>query len=361
VEEYGNQALIRFEIRDTGIGLAQATRSKIFDSFTQADDSTTRKYGGTGLGLTISKQLVQIMGGEIGMESQQNKGSLFWFTIIFEKTSVSPIPAPVVEESIDISNLDINILVAEDNKVNQYVTVYMLELIGAKSTVVEDGSLVIGELKKQDFDIILMDCHMPHMDGFDATRSIREYEKDYQKPAIPIIAVTANTMAGDRNNCLAVGMNDFISKPFKKQALYEILTKWLPNSNSVEESTKGISESIVPEIILDTKILEELNDINSSEKDDMLDKLLNLYMDKIPVQIDKLYQASIKKDSENLFKISHNIKSNSATIGAIQLTKIAKELETLGRSGSTENSEYMINNMKINYQQLEPLLKNYLK
>ncbi|MFK5970915.1 MAG: ATP-binding protein [Candidatus Marithrix sp.] len=374
VEECEDQILIRFEVRDTGIGLAQATRGKIFESFTQADDSTTRKYGGTGLGLTISKQLVQMMGGEIGMESQLDKGSLFWFTILFEKSEIAilPSPSPVQNKVEDISNLDINILMAEDNPVNQDVTVYMLELIGAKVTVVEDGNLVVEALSKQTFDIILMDCHMPNMDGFDATRNVRKYENNHPtRKTVPIIAVTANAMIGDRENCLAAGMNDFISKPFKKQALYNILKKWLPISSLIKQTTNSLPSNVLPQavvpivsneqdIILDEKILEELSNLGSAEKPDILDKLLNLYMDKMPSQIEKLYQANIEKDPEGLFKISHNIKSNSATIGAVQLARLAKELEILGRSGSIENTEQLIKDITTNYQQLEPLLKNYL-
>ncbi|MCK5877633.1 MAG: response regulator [Candidatus Marithrix sp.] len=366
VEERDHQTLIRFEVRDTGIGLAQTTKGKIFDSFTQADDSTTRKYGGTGLGLTISKQLVQMMGGKISMESQLEKGSLFWFTVVFKKAE-KPV-FPVLKQSGSTSNLDINILIAEDNKVNQYVTVYMLEIIGAKTTVVEDGSLVVKELKKQKFDVILMDCHMPNMDGFEATLAVRKYESQHpEKIAIPIIAVTANTMAGDRENCLKVGMNDFISKPFKKQALYEILKKWLPNSIQTNKKIiskkplKSISLTIDKDVILEPRILQELNDIGlPDEKPNMLDKLLNLYMDKMPTRIEELYQANLKQDPESLFKISHNIKSNSATIGAMQMTKIAKELEMLGRSGSTENAKYLIEQIDKNYQQLKPLLEEYL-
>ena len=371
VEECDEKILIRFEVRDTGIGLAQATRGKIFESFSQADDSTTRKYGGTGLGLTISKQLVQMMGGEIGVESQLDKGSLFWFTILFEKSEITVSPLPVENKVEDINNLDINILLAEDNPINQDVTVYMLELIGAKVTVVEDGNLVVGALNKQNFDIILMDCHMPNMDGFDATRSVRKYESNHPtRKSIPIIAVTANAMIGDRENCLAAGMNDFISKPFKKQALYKILKKWLPSSNTQDinnlPSTNISSQAIVPivnneqDTILDEKMLEELSDLGSAEKPDFLDKLLNLYMEKMPSQIEKLYQANVKKDSEELFKISHDIKSNSATIGAVKLAKLAKELENLGRSGSTENTEQLVKDITTNYQLVEPLLKKYL-
>ncbi len=366
IKECDNEFLIRFEIRDTGIGLAKATRGKIFESFTQEDDSTTRKYGGTGLGLTISKQLVQMMGGDIGIESQLDKGSLFWFTILFTKSELVVLPALLsVQNKIeDIHSLDINILMAEDNLVNQDVTSYMLELIGAKVTVVEDGNLVVEALSKQNFDIILMDCHMPNMDGFDATRSVREYENNHPtRKMIPIIAVTANAMIGDRENCLASGMNDFISKPFKKQALYNILKKWLPNSGQINQTTilsTNLVSNDVHNIILEEKALEELSSLNSSEKPDILDKLLNLYMNKIPSQIEELYQANIDKDPEKIFKISHNVKSSSATIGAVQLAKLAKELEALGRSGSTENTEQLIKDMTINYQQLEPLLKKYL-
>ncbi len=366
IEECENQTLIRFEICDTGIGLPQTIRAKIFESFIQADDSTTRKYGGTGLGLTISKQLVQMMGGEIGIESQLGNGSIFWFTILFNKTFALPTPLNAPKKSEDIHYLDINVLLAEDNIVNQSVAVYMLELIGAKVTVVEDGSLVLGALIKQEFDVVLMDCHMPKMDGFDATRSIREYESKHPKqPTIPVIAVTANAMEGYRESCLATGMNDFISKPFKKQTLYEVLKKWLPNYKFASTPVKNLLPIVVPEVenkkLLDSNMLEELRRIGLPEKTDILDKLLNIYMEKMPQQLKQLNQANIEKKPQDLFKISHNIKSNSATVGAMQLAQMATELEKLGRSGSTENAEQLIEKMLANYQQLEPLLKGYLK
>lgn len=404
IEEYDSQILLRFEVRDTGIGLDVQTRSKVFESFTQADGSTTRKYGGTGLGLTISRQLAQMMGGEIGVESQLAKGSLFWFTVLFQKIESASYPLlttglatetkknmetvekPITEQIVKTKEkqadfteqqLNIHVLLAEDNPVNQAVAVYMLELMGSKVTVVEDGSMVFDALKKQNFDIILMDCQMPNMDGFDATRTVRTYENRHpEKKITPVIAVTANTMPGDKENCLAAGMNDFLSKPFKQQTLYEILKKWLPQNHSskkqmallpqgkthqpvtIKDNQKNTDNDLA---VLDLNILERLGTINSSKKSNILKKVSTLYLEKTPVLLQNLNHAYQEQDAEVLYKIAHNIKSNSATIGAMQLAKMAKEIELSGRENNFQGIEKIIKEMEKNYQQIEPQLQKHCK
>ena len=234
---------LRFSVSDTGIGIPVNRQDILFSPFTQVDGSTTRKYGGTGLGLAISKQLAELMGGRIGVESKDGKGSLFWFTAVFEKqpagacicwgSSLKSKGRSAIERSAaapDISESvkrKIRILLAEDNPVNQKVAQAILRKMGLQADVVADGQEAINALQIIPYDLVLMDCQMPNMDGFEATRSIRQQGSKALNPRIPIIAMTAATMQGDREKCIQAGMNDFIAKPFQQIELAKTLAKWL--------------------------------------------------------------------------------------------------------------------------------------
>ena len=235
---------LRFSVSDTGIGIPANRQDILFSPFTQVDGSTTRKYGGTGLGLAISKQLAELMGGRIGVESQEGKGSTFWFTAVFEKQSARPAidgslneidgeglaehpfsaNAPSISES---AKRRIRILVAEDNPVNQKVAQAMLKKMGLRADVVANGQEAVNALQIIPYDLVLMDCQMPEMDGFEATRTIRQGGSKALNPEIPIIAMTAFTMRGDRDKCIQAGMSDFIAKPVQQKGLTELLARWL--------------------------------------------------------------------------------------------------------------------------------------
>ena len=231
---------LRFAVSDTGIGIPANRQDILFSPFTQVDGSTTRKYGGTGLGLSISKQLAELMGGKIGVESVKGKGSTFWFTAVFEKQlarpgSVDEVPIEIEEggdmdRSAAISESfkrKIRILVAEDNPVNQKVAQAMLRKMGLRADVVSNGQEAVNVLQIIPYDLVLMDCQMPEMDGFEATRCIRQEGAKALNPRIPIIAMTAATMQGDREKCIQAGMNDFIAKPVQQRELAEMLARWL--------------------------------------------------------------------------------------------------------------------------------------
>ncbi len=213
--------LTRFEVRDTGIGMSGEAASKMFQPFTQADTSTTRKYGGTGLGLSICKQLVELMGGKIGVESTLGKGSLFWFEIPL------PVAAPVAVPSSrpipDVITKKLSILIVEDNNVNAMIARVMMEKLGHTISLAVNGQEALNALKQQTFDLVLMDCQMPVLDGFETTKIIRTSKESWKD--IPIIAMTANAMSGDRDRCLAVGMTDYVSKPIKKEELLKVIKR----------------------------------------------------------------------------------------------------------------------------------------
>ena len=221
----GNEAAIRCEISDTGIGISETAQTTLFQAFTQADGSTTRKYGGTGLGLAISKQLVELMGGEIGVVSELGKGSTFWFTARFTKQTgeIPTLPATETAPTKPEHSQNKLILLAEDNIVNQKVAVRQLQKLGYRADAVADGREAVEALQRIPYDLVLMDCQMPHMDGYEATAEIRRREGTKKHTAI--IALTANALAGDREKCLAAGMDDYISKPVRPEELAKALER----------------------------------------------------------------------------------------------------------------------------------------
>ena len=227
VEVGGKQeerVMVRFSIIDTGIGITADQASSLFSPFVQADVSTTRNYGGTGLGLAICKHLVELMGGTIGIESQEGKGSVFWFTLSFEVPRRTAGLRAAAAAAQVVSRQSLRILVAEDNQINRLVVLTQLRKLGHQAEAVVNGVEAVERATAEDYDLVLMDCQMPLMDGYEATRRIREARPD----RTPIIAVTANAMSGDRDRCLAAGMDDFISKPIDMKLLSRLLAVWCP-------------------------------------------------------------------------------------------------------------------------------------
>jgi len=220
---------LKFSVKDTGIGIPEHKLHDIFERFSQADSSTTRNYGGTGLGLAICKQLIQLMGGSITVESEVEKGSTFWFELKLQRVEKKDSLGVKFESSTTLVNKTFNarVLIVEDNKTNQLVARGYLKKMGIKTTVAENGKEALEKLETNHFDLIFMDCQMPVMDGFEATKLIRQSGN-----MISIVAMTANTMTGDKQLCLDAGMDDHLAKPLNKEKLIIALSEWLPDSIS---------------------------------------------------------------------------------------------------------------------------------
>jgi len=229
------QLMVRFEVSDQGIGIAPEAQEHIFDAFSQADSSTTRKYGGTGLGLAICGRLVEQMDGKIGVNSVPGQGSTFWFTVhLLAETAGQARSTAVADQSqpklaAAQRSPEPWVLVAEDNEINQRVVVEMLKKLGCHVDLVANGKQALEALATQTHALVLMDCQMPEMDGYEAVRRIREKERAAGSKHIPIIAMTAHVMSGDVDKCLAAGMDDYLPKPFRFAALEEKLGRWLPD------------------------------------------------------------------------------------------------------------------------------------
>ena len=215
---------LRFEVRDTGQGIAQDHLDSVFDAFTQADASTTRRHGGSGLGLAIAKDLTELMGGRLGVESRLGEGSTFWFELALQPARDAPVKA--TPPPIEMGELAAHVLLAEDDSVNQMVVEAMLTRLGCIVEVAPDGHAALGAATRRRYDLILMDCHMPVMDGFEATRGIRDDEFERGRGRTPIVALTADALAGDRERCIESGMDDYITKPVSGAMLASVVERW---------------------------------------------------------------------------------------------------------------------------------------
>jgi len=479
LEETAHNVTLRFEVSDTGAGIGAAAQSHIFEEFAQADGSTTRKHGGSGLGLAISRQLVEMMGGNIYVESVLGAGSTFWFTSRFEKQETQDSRAApmgmltgvrglIVESSVinggilhsqmsnwgmtnrvaatpeqaidllaqaaarnapyDIAIIDLglpgmdalelartiraradiarlrlvllthrqvdmqnardagidaclakpvrqtvlyeclvnvmacqpqeavaprdvrepvdtapagirgNILLVEDNLINQQVALGILQIQGYSVTVVNNGREALDAHAQGAFDLILMDCHMPEMDGFEATREIRGRERSSIGKHVPIIALTANAMAQDREECLNTGMDDHLSKPFSMQTMQDMLDRWMPQAASTksaaatELAARGPAKAAAA---LDRRVLDQLSTLLKPER---LARAINFYLVESPKLIQKLKQAAAANDAPEIVRSAHSLKSSSANLGASVLSRYCEDIEASARRADAEEA-----------------------
>lgn len=505
-EEREDSLNLRFTVKDTGVGMVPEVLDHIFARFSQADDSTTRKYGGTGLGLAISKQLVELMGGKMGVESRLGEGSTFWFTLPFEKQPKGIAPSAgnstrrlagvrglIVDDNstnreilrqhltswnmivhdadggekaleflkaaalngnpytlalldlmmpemdglelaalikgdpaiADVSVIILtsaglpkdeannnveaflskpirkkwllecivstlgargsrensakkelidnvskhskcfNILLAEDNRTNREVAQGMLSALGYGADLAENGKEAVDALAKKAYDLVLMDCMMPVMDGYQATRLIRSNESNNLRTAatnnkIPIIALTANAMTGDREECLDAGMDDYLCKPFSLDQLKEMLEKWVTKESGYSicktESTDKASalgeneastastafETHSPVATLDKTVINNIRAMQSDANPDLLKKVINIYLDEFEKLFEALKQAVASGDANALRAAAHSLKSSSANIGAVKMSTLCRDLEDMGRTNSLETAECLL-------------------
>ena len=215
---------VRFSVRDTGIGIPASQLETIFDTFTQVDSSSTRRHGGGGLGLAIVKELTELMGGQVNVDSDVGQGSHFWIDLPLQVAGEEAVTVAAPLESAHEA-VRVNVLVAEDDPVNQMVVEGMLKMLGCQVDVVNDGQAAQAVARKGQYDIIFMDCHMPQMDGYEATQRIRATEQDGSRRT-PIVALTADALASDRERCLQAGMNDFMTKPVNRAQLAAMIKRW---------------------------------------------------------------------------------------------------------------------------------------
>ena len=360
----GMDVHLRFEVRDSGIGIREEKQKDIFAAFSQADDSTTRKYGGTGLGLAICRQLVSMMGGTIGVESAEGKGSIFWFTTVFTLGNESKSTGNNQAEAVVPNSFDLSILVVEDNVTNQIVAQGTLEKYGCKVDLADNGVESLTALERNQYDLIFMECQMPVLDGYEATENIRRIEQEKRTRRVPIIALTAHALKGDRERCLAVGMDDYITKPFNEQQLADILFRWsLSQKDDIyqvvkaEEQEAGATESEYAHI--DVNMINNLVHILKDRSSDSFEALISVYLESSTAIVQKLYQFLANDDYESIWQSAHNLQSSSANFGAGQLTALCRDLEEAGRACRVEVLSSIIQNIEVEFSMVAKELRQY--
>ena len=322
-----NKINLKFRVVDNGKGIDPQKKKLLFQPFSQEDNTITRRYGGSGLGLSIIKNIIEKYNGTIFVKSKLNEGSIFFVNLTLDKgTEENCNQSSLIvtnEDKIHIlSNL--KLLIAEDGKFNQILIKEMLSSIKCSYTIAENGEIALNEFKKGKFDIVLMDCQMPIIDGYEAASQIRKYEKENNRQAIPIIALTANAIKGNKRRCLDAGMNYFLSKPFKKQDLIDKLTYCMNNSDLSLEEKKQTElyefEESVPnkiELTFDINPLKILYNDIGDEIYNLLESFIEQAKD-LKVNIETSIENS---DYTSLSKVCHTLKGCSSYIGAINLTE----------------------------------------
>jgi signal transduction histidine kinase/CheY-like chemotaxis protein/HPt (histidine-containing phosphotransfer) domain-containing protein len=339
----GHSIFLRFAVRDTGIGIPKDKFGTIFESFTQLDGSYTRKYGGTGLGLSISRQLVQLMGGHIDCESEEGKGSVFYFTIPFRLAVPEDIEritdsqeAPGAEESLEKLQKSLHILLADDFEVNQQLVVSILEKYGHHVRVTNDGKEALEALQRETFDIVLMDVQMPVMDGLEATQKIRNLE-DPKLAGIPIIALTAHAVKGDREKFLRAGMDEYIAKPVEAKKLLRMIHGLTSETVTETDSAKKESQGAQSDVI---DLQYALQMMDGDEQ--ILIAGCETIADKMPSKLDELHRAVFQKDMKTVERIAHAIKSAAKSVGARQASETAYQMELAGKANNMGEAEHLI-------------------
>ncbi len=363
---------VRVQVQDSGIGISDETRARLFQPFTQADMSITRRYGGTGLGLAISKRLVEMMGGTIGVSSVVGKGSTFWFVVPLQVDKNAP--AQTEEELADLATraeplprarTHAPILLAEDNAANQKLTQLQLHKLGIEYVqTVGNGVEAVNALKQVSrahgaYALILMDCQMPELDGFSATRAIRRYELASGEHT-PIIAMTANAMQGDREACLAAGMDDYISKPVRLDALRTVLERWLPHTDGAELQTQAASHSVLPpgNVIgpLDPAVMASLRALSTPEHPDGVHELLHSYLEETGQRVLELRQAILGQDVRQIRALAHAIRGSSGSLGALRLAELAGAVEKLAKAEDFDSARQQLPALQDEFERVKVAL-----
>ena len=422
-EDLGNQIKLRFSVADTGIGIPREKVETIFERFNQADSSTTRKYGGTGLGTTISKQLAEMMGGEIGVESEVRAGSCFWFTAVLAKQLMDDTARLKRDEEDDArarqtahqSKLS-KILLVEDYPTNQEVAMSHLRSAGYEVDLAENGLRALELFKQNQYQLILMDVQMPVMDGYEATREIRKlesqrsqiepvhttpnlgqplYSNTPEPPStihhrssihgIPIIAMTGYAVEGYSKECMEAGMDDYLTKPLTRKHFLATVDKWIGTTADSEvltsshacsrqvgseisyqsgslQSSKGYQIDIIHPLSEDAPPMDFERALKEFEGDKaLLMEVLKGFIANVRGQIEIIRQALKTQDAERIRREAHSIKGGAANLRADELSRIAFDLEQLGKSGGLERGTETLRKLQKELSELEKLERSLYK
>ncbi|MDA3958340.1 ATP-binding protein [Oceanispirochaeta sp.] len=347
-EQEGDELVLRFEVHDTGIGIPQDMHLKVFDSFVQADSSISRHYGGTGLGISISREIVNIMNGKIWFDSVEGEGSTFFFTIPCQEADPMNPGAPRLRRSapfIKTSLVGLRVLVVEDYPTNREIAQHHLQSAGCDVDMAANGISALSKVQDRDYDIILMDVHMPEMDGMEATRKIRSFPR-YKM--VPILGMTANVLPANLQDCRRSGMNDILTKPLRKKEMLESLEIWytLGDTKTLPSVNKPGSP-LEPQDDLDdlpfdyAGFLEQMEGDAGAARDIILG-----FMDNLIKQMDVIAESIERDDLILIHREAHSIKGGALNLGASELASWAMALEKAGAEKYTEIIPHLFLNLR---------------
>jgi len=337
----GGRVTLEFRVSDTGIGLQPRQIGHIFEAHNQADNSTTRQFGGIGLGLAISKRLVERMGGSIWVTSTPGIGSTFYFTAQYTRAEAPAAPATPLEPAIAPAGArqrlrNARILVVEDNHFNQQIVMEFLEAVGAQVTIADNGARALQTLGDQPrFDVVLMDVQMPVMDGHEATRRIRANPSISD---IPVIALTANTMAADRLACSNSGMNDFEPKPIDPERLYATIARWLPNRPAEPGKPASVVMAPAASAGIDRSALARLVNYDPVK----VRRFALKFVENSRATLLEMQNSTRQSDLVALGRLAHRLKSSAATVGAEAFSILCKELEAACQRNDVVQAAQMV-------------------
>lgn len=344
---------IEFAVKDTGIGIPNDRTDRLFKEFSQIDSSITRRYGGTGLGLAISKRLCERMGGKIWVESQVAQGSTFYFTILAQASFdqvISDRPAPLVVPHPRLEQPQpLRILLAEDHVVNQRLALLLLQQIGYSADVVSNGLEVLSALRRQSYDVILMDVQMPEMDGIAVTLRIGQEWKSVARPRI--IAMTASAMQGDRQLCLESGMDDYITKPIRLEVLAQALSQCRPLSDIKENATPSLPSP------LNHRALLQLKQSVPQYPSTFLVEIIDLYLIETPKLLNAMQTALAQSDFRTLRRLAHTLLSSSATVGADGFATLCGSIEATAVAENLTDAMTQCTELQASYQAIQAALE----
>ncbi len=363
-EETEDRQVIEFAVKDTGVGIEADQAENLFTAFTQADLSTYRKYGGTGLGLTICKTLVNLMGGEIWVESRPGEGSTFYFNISSAiatkpvenetaKAQALPMPKSAFSESTADFALKYpaRILLVDDNDINRLLARKLFERLGYSIESVADGKKAYDLIKEKDFDLVFMDVQMPEWDGLYATRMIRADISPVRQPVI--IAMTAFAGKDDKDACKEAGMDDYVSKPIILDDMEQMLLKWTPDKiQEMKQKTEYVKTTVksTDKELLDTTSIQRLLKIGEQTDPGFLQQVLEMFMKQAPENIGEISNFLDRGDFTGMWKTAHKLKGTSLNIGAARMAEICKEIEKKGRNLETNGLQGLCMQLESDYE-----------
>jgi CheY-like chemotaxis protein len=372
VERDGSHTLLEFSVTDTGIGIPEDKQTLLFKAFSQADSSTTRQFGGTGLGLSLVRNLAKLMGGDVGLKSEAGQGARFWFRIRTELLAPgedsrdekrqaivgADDTAPVVRPGTFTGH----ILVVDDNPTNRLVLTAMLNKPGVHCDFVEDGQQAVEAITGgMAPNLVLMDCQMPVLDGYEATMQIRRWETEHARPRLPIVALTASAFEDDRKRCLEAGMDDFLAKPIVIEKLMAMLGHWLAGGSEMLEAAEAAPAPQAPLALITTQeegspVFDEKTLLTQLGDDRELARVIILSAtEDIPGYFDQLEQAIAAGNWKAAERQTHTMKGLTAQIGGIKLSKRMKELDDHLKGGGNIDSATVID-LRREYQILSATL-----